>query len=541
MEASTDNGQTWTVLRSFTGTETAWNRERINLAAYTGQANLGLRFHLTSDGANQQDGWYMDDLTVREEAVKATYPFFDDVETGESPWFFTTPWGRTTTDKFSGSHAWTDSPGGSYAAGTDNSLQVTIDLGSAVMPVLSFWQKYTFEANADYGYVEVREVGTSAWNRLFFVTGPKAAWEEARIDLSNYAGKQIDLRFRVVTNGDIQSDGWLIDDIRIGETERASMAYPFRDDMEDPVKTSSYWHPSTWSLVADPFNGSMSFTDSPQGNYAELIWSELIMAHTMDMTGAAHPQLSFWHKHDIYSIDSIYCSGTTSEYDYGRVYVSAGNGQDGSWTQVGAFKGNQGTWKREQLDLSGYAGLPKVRIKFVMDDNKAGNGNCNHFGGGWTIDDIVVENAPLDVHLSLVSSSMNTVNLSWTQNIDADFNRYEIYRSSSPGVTRNGARVVTLSAGKHDLCGSRRPDPAGTYYYRLVVYDTDGNVSMAATRCRPSTPFPPSAIPSSRMGRTERPNGPGASLGLADVSVHSGTYAWTDSPEPITNPTPIRA
>ncbi len=342
VEVSTDNGQTWIALRSFTGTETAWNRERINLAAYSGQANLGLRFHLTSDGANQQDGWFMDDLTVREEAVKAAYPFIDDVETDESPWFYTSPWGRTTSDRHGGSYSWTDSPGGSYAAGADNSLQVTIDLGSAVMPVLSFWHKYALETNADYGYVEVREVGTSAWTRLFFVTGTQASWIQSWVDLSSYAGKQIDLRFRIVANTEIQSDGWFIDDIRIGETEKTALAYPFRDDMEDAAKTRSYWHPSAWSLVTDPYNGVQAISDSPQGNYGELVWNELIMAHTLNMTGAVHPQLSFWHKYDIYSADSIYCSGYTPEYDYGRVYVSTGNGQAGSWTQLATFKGSQG-------------------------------------------------------------------------------------------------------------------------------------------------------------------------------------------------------
>ena len=74
---------------------------------------------------------------------------------------------------------WTDSPVGNTALG------FSIDLRSAQMPILSFWQQYTFQTNSDYGYVEVSTDGVN-WNTICFVTG-SSAWRQEKIDLTEYA------------------------------------------------------------------------------------------------------------------------------------------------------------------------------------------------------------------------------------------------------------------------------------------------------------------------------------------------------------------
>ncbi|HEX9861624.1 MAG TPA: hypothetical protein VGB23_10490, partial [Nitrospirota bacterium] len=253
LQVSENDGQTWATIRSITGTETLWNLERIDLTPYAGNAGLGVRFCLVSDGQTQKDGWYMDDLKIVEESVQASYPFNDDMESGVIPWFYTSPWGLKTLSALESrasetSTVWTDSPEGSYAAGADTALSLAIDLGSAVMPVLSFWHKYALESNSDYGYVEIRALGSSSWTRQYFVTGTAAAWVGEKIDLSTYAGKQVELRFRLVsdTNG-VQSDGWYIDDISIAETAASAIPYPFSDDMEGAA-TEDNWHMSSWGL-----------------------------------------------------------------------------------------------------------------------------------------------------------------------------------------------------------------------------------------------------------------------------------------------------
>jgi hypothetical protein len=535
LEVSADNGQTWTVLRTFTGVETAWNQERVNLTPYAGHAHLGLRFRLTSDAQNNLDGWMMDDLKIQEEAIRASYPFTDNMEGPIAPWFYDSPWGiveLSAAESHSGviSHAWADSPGGAYASGADASLQLSIDLGMAVMPVLSFWQRYAFDANSDYGFVEVREGGSSVWKRLYFVTGTSPAWIEGTVDLTNYAGKQIDLRFRVRADANgINSDGWLIDDIRIGETQKPPIAYP----LIDPMETDANWLTSSWSLAADAYNGTRAFTDSVGGNYGPETQSELILGNTIDLGNALHPQLSFWHKYDTISKANYGGGGGTyaTEYDYCRVYLSTNKGQPGTWTQLAAFSGSQATWKREQINLSPWQGVSDIRIKFVMNDNLASDG-VTTLAAGWTIDDLAIENAPADVPLAVTASSMNSVALAWTKNGDTDFNRYEIYRSASPGVTRSSTLVSTITVQETqtytDIVSLVQP---GVYYYRIWVFDADGNVSMGSNEVQATYTVPVNSYPFSEDGEAGSLKWAwGSPWGLTDVHRHSGAYAWTDSP-----------
>jgi len=535
LETSADSGLTWTALRTFTGTETTWNYERVNLTFYAGNAKMGLRFRLVSNASNQQDGWYMDNLQIKEEAVRAAYPFTDGMENGPIPWFYDSRWeivelpaGQSRSGT-APSRVWTDSPNSSYPAGSDSSLMLTIDLGAAAMPVLSFWHKYSYDTNSDFGYVEVREVGATAWKRLYFATGTMASWGEAKIDLSNYAGKQIDLRFRVTADSSTESDGWYIDDIRIGETQSALLAYPFKDGME----TGSNWHSSSWALSADPQSGSFAFTDSPSGDYGDLVQSELIMASTLDMRGSFHPQLSFWHKYS--TIDKANYGGGggyyTTEYDYCRVYLSTNKGQAGTWTQLAAFKGNQSTWMRKQIDLSNWAGLPDVRIKFVMNDNNGSDGVTKQ-AGGWTLDEVAVEDAPRDSDLAITSSSLNAVSLAWTANAEADFDRYEIYRSSTPGVTRNDTLISTIMAkdttSYTDAVALIQP---GTYYYRIWVLDKDINISLGSNEVKATYTIPLNIYPFSENGESGQAQWSwGTPWGLTDVEKYGGTYSWTDSP-----------
>ena len=546
LQVSTDDGQTWTSLRSYTGTENIWNQERVNLGAYTGNANLGLRFRVTANEANQQDGWYMDDLTIKEEAVIAPYPFSDTMEDGIIPWFYSSPWGQknlSDAESHSGvsSTVWTDSPEGSYGAGSDTWLQFTIDLGAANMPVMSFWHKYALDPNSDYAYMEIREVGSGSWQRLYFITGTSPNWLQERIDLSNYAGKQVDIRYRVVADSnDVQSDGWYIDDIAVGETSSGIISYPFQDTMEGSSVTAANenWHSSSWEVTADPHTGSYAMADSPAGEYGAYVNSDLIMANVIDLTNATHPKLSFWHKHDIrdcpdYSNDGG-CDYYQKDWDYGYVYLSTDKGHAGTWKQLISFKGSR-DWTYTQLDLTSWAGLPNVRIKFVMSDTI--DDTVNYRYPGWTIDDVVVEEGPVDVALSIESSTMDAVRLIWDQNNDPDFDRYEVYRSSSADVTRSNVLIATIVSQAEvtveDTVALIQP---GTYYYKIWVFDTDGNVSLGSNVVQATYSIPSNGFPFTEDGEGGKDKwawgSPWGMVGLDAAESHSGAVStvWTDSP-----------
>ena len=120
------------------------------------------------------------------------------------------------------------------------------DLDSAVVyevevarddPVLRFTTRYELESGFDFGVVQVSTDGgrsytslanerTTAEHRtsppiaaeLPGLTGSSEGWVTTTFDLSSYAGMQILLSFRVLTDGGVLSPGWWIDDVRVGGT-----------------------------------------------------------------------------------------------------------------------------------------------------------------------------------------------------------------------------------------------------------------------------------------------------------------------------------
>ncbi len=74
VEVSTDGGNTWTEVASYTGNLTHWEFESIDLSAFCGMSDVRIRFRLTSDGAVTEDGWYIDDLKVVSSMVDLSPP-----------------------------------------------------------------------------------------------------------------------------------------------------------------------------------------------------------------------------------------------------------------------------------------------------------------------------------------------------------------------------------------------------------------------------------------------------------------------------------
>ncbi|MEK7353050.1 MAG: hypothetical protein AABZ77_00905, partial [Chloroflexota bacterium] len=528
VEVSTNGGNTWTQLFVVSGNG-EWKQEHIKLSAYAG-AVIGLRFRLASDGNGiTGDGWYIDDVNIGEGITSASYPFFDNMESGMGGWFYSSPWGQTTALSHSGNTSWTDSPFGSYANNADTSLWTTVDLSVASMPVLDFWQKYSFELNKDFGYIEVSINGGSTWNRIYFVTGGND-WVNEKVDLSGYTGQaQVMLRFRLVSDAAGTADGWYIDDVSINETT-ASINYPFFDNMDSGPGS---WLSSSWGLVAPGHTTPNTWTDSPEGNYPIDTWAELVLGGVIDLRGAIKPQLTFWHKYNI----AIPYDGNDDEHDYGRVYVSNYKGQSGTWQEIANYAGTQSEWVQVQLDLSAYVGLSSVRIKFVLDDNRDNQtyygGDQSHQADGWYIDDIRIQNAPLDVVLAEPANvTMHSADLSWTQNTDANFARYEIYRAKSAAATRSGTLVATITSQSNtaftDVYTLLQPD---RYHYRVWVVDQLGRASLGSNDVTAIYTVPQVSYPfQDNMEAGTAKWEWGSPWGQTTGSAHSPVTSWSDSP-----------
>ncbi|MER5453793.1 choice-of-anchor J domain-containing protein [Micromonospora sp. NPDC002389] len=96
-------------------------------------------------------------------------------------------------------------------------------------PTLTFLAKYGAEAGYDYGYVSVSTDGGKSYTAIEgdkTVAGPlgpslngtTAGFEPHSFDLSAYAGQDILLSFRYVSDGGVNEGGLLVDDITVGGT-----------------------------------------------------------------------------------------------------------------------------------------------------------------------------------------------------------------------------------------------------------------------------------------------------------------------------------
>jgi hypothetical protein len=114
---------------------------------------------------------------------------------------------------------------------SDMRLTHTFDFTSVSDNItLSYWTWYDIEVGYDYAYLLVSEDGNQ-WDIIqtplstienptgnnygWGYNGVSGSWIEEKIDLSSYAGKQVDIRFEYVTDAAVNGEGFLIDQVSI--------------------------------------------------------------------------------------------------------------------------------------------------------------------------------------------------------------------------------------------------------------------------------------------------------------------------------------
>jgi hypothetical protein len=135
--------------------------------------------------------------------------------------------GLLPVDPHSGSYAfWSNKSDES-----DMSLTRQFDLTGVSSPVnLSYWTWYDLENDYDYVFLEASTDGVS-WTILTTPSGTDAnpsgnsygwgyngqsgGWIQEMVDLSEYAGKTVSLRFDYITDAAVTNAGFLVDDITI--------------------------------------------------------------------------------------------------------------------------------------------------------------------------------------------------------------------------------------------------------------------------------------------------------------------------------------
>jgi hypothetical protein len=199
-----------------------------------------------ADGRNScgEGGW--SDLH-RFETIYLQLAFGDDIESGDGQWSHaasqgTDAWGITDAAAYSPSHAWF-SPDVSIV--TDDLLWNSAPFAVASGATLTFWHRYNLEAysSTDTGYdggvIEISTDGGSTWRDLgSHITqspydhtisssydspiagrqawsGDNGAWELVEVDLSSFAGPNVQVRWRLACDNSVAQQGWYVDDARV--------------------------------------------------------------------------------------------------------------------------------------------------------------------------------------------------------------------------------------------------------------------------------------------------------------------------------------
>ena len=157
---------------------------------------------------------------------------FDDLSIFEN-WSTTGTWDITYKKYSSPPSSLTDTPNRYYGTNETNIITLidTIDLSGFGGASLEFETQWHIEEDMDYGDVQVSPngiewhsmpgiytepgSGTFQPNGSSVYDGVQRDWVHEYIDLSDFFGEKIVLRFLLNTNGSVNGDGWYIDDIMI--------------------------------------------------------------------------------------------------------------------------------------------------------------------------------------------------------------------------------------------------------------------------------------------------------------------------------------
>lgn len=244
------------VLDTIQITITARNDFGINYSASNKSFVIGTPIFVFSDSANVlEDNWFV-------------------VTNGTKKWDVTQSYYNSSPSSF------TDSKYGNYLPNTSAELNQknVINLTGIQNPVLSFWTRFEIENDYDYGQVLVSTNEGSSFTPVGgkysnpgtgnfqpfgqpVYDGRQNEWVKEEIDLENFSGKLLLIKFALVSDQYIEMDGWYIDDISVGYYPVTGVEDYYIDDYELFQNYPNPFNPTTiikFSIptVGDAFNAS---------------------------------------------------------------------------------------------------------------------------------------------------------------------------------------------------------------------------------------------------------------------------------------------
>ena len=377
-----------------------WTRPLLDLAAYAGKT-VELAFRLTSDACcGQYAGWYLDEVMVETGPRVVTWP--EGFEGGWGGWYadngqwevgvptYGPPTNALGRRAYAGTNCAATVLSGNYGTYADSRLispPFVVPVADQ-SPRLRFWHWFVTQLNADLCQVQIREPGSN-WVTLatydFMTSGSgnytlDGIWTRPLLDLAAYAGKTVELAFRLTSDACCgQYAGWYLDEVMV-ETGPRVVTWPegfeggwggwYADNGQWEVGVPTYG-PPTNALGRRAYAGTNCAATVLSGNYGTYADSRLISPPFRIPSLGEHPMLRFWH-------------WFLTQQNVDWLYVEVREVGSTTWSSLATYTGSSGVWTSPALDLSPYAGTT-VELAFRIISDPC----CTQYAG-WYIDEIVV-------------------------------------------------------------------------------------------------------------------------------------------------------
>ncbi len=214
-----------------------------------------------------------DNETIVYKKFGSLSPIFEDAGNSTTANFNNNGWGTTTNTYVSPSSSITDSPNGDYNNNASKSIRVknSIDLTNAIGANVSFYAKWNIENDYDYTQFEVSTDNGNSWTAQCgkytnmgsntgtqpqgepLYDGNQNDWVLEEIDLSDYLGEQILVRFRFSSDNFQTADGFYFDDLKVNIVEESQLG------VNETIKNS-------FNIYPNPTNNVLNIT-TPNSNY----------------------------------------------------------------------------------------------------------------------------------------------------------------------------------------------------------------------------------------------------------------------------------
>ncbi|MBC7641911.1 MAG: immune inhibitor A [Flavobacterium sp.] len=226
----------------------------------------------------------------------ATTIIFNELGNNVTQWTPTANgWATTASTFYSASSCITDSPNGNYLDNKSSNIKTknAISLINVLQAELSFYAKWDIEKGFDYTILEISNNNGTTWIPQcgkFTVSGTSSqvdgkplydgtqnTWVKETINLSDYIGSNILIRFRFKSDNGAVADGFYFDDLKVTVINPSSLSN--EDFILNNINISP--NPTANAIIIDTIDGMESYKIFNVSG--QLVASEKIFSNKIDV------------------------------------------------------------------------------------------------------------------------------------------------------------------------------------------------------------------------------------------------------------------